>query len=396
MGRTAPGGAVARAVAGLAIGAGAGLALLAAAAGAIAVVFARKVIIPPRHRPEDVRILGHDETTITVEPTIDSLTPGRYSFWFNRDRGHAQVGEVLKVRADAVVRELIAVQFGDLDTAIRGRFSGWFHLTPADLDLPYRDVDVPTPVGPAPAWLFPADDEPGAAAERWVIAVHGRAVTRQEALRAVPVFHESGWTTLIASYRNDGDAPRSDDHRYALGDTEWLDIEAAIRFAIEHGARHLVLLGYSMGGATVLQAVTRSASAERVRGVILDSPVVDWVTALHYQGVANRLPRPLRLATMRVLTRRWGRLFTGQAAPIDLERLDLVRRAHELRTPILLLHSDDDGFIPSTASRALARARPDIVTFEPFDTALHTRLWNFDQPRWDGAIRQWLADLPLR
>ena len=72
-----------------------------------------------------------------------------------------------------------------------------------------------------------------------------------------------------------------------------------------------------MGGATVLQAVTRSRLAGSVRGVILDSPVVDWVTALHYQGVANHLPLPLRLATMRMLTQRWARIFTG---PVGADR----------------------------------------------------------------------------
>lgn len=384
-------GSAARALATIAITVGGVVALGALAAATMSVYFARKVIIPPTERAEDTRILGHDAHTITLGRTIDSLTPGRYSFWFDQDSGHAQVGEILEVGEDSVTRQLLDVEFGDLGTATRGRFSGWFYLTPDELGVPFEEVAVQTPVGPAPAWLFPAEG----GSDRWVIAVHGRAVTRQEALRAVPVFRGEGWTTLIVSYRNDGDAPQSPDHRYSLGDTEWLDVEAAMQYALDHGAQHLLLLGYSMGGATVLQAVTRSTLAKWVRGVILDSPVVDWVTALNYQGVANHLPRPIRLATMRLLTERWARVFTGQAAPIDLERLDLVRRANELKRPILLLHSDDDGYIPSTASRALALARPDIVTFEAFDTARHTRLWNYDERRWNGAIRSWLATLPM-
>ena len=67
------------------------------------------------------------------------------------------------------------------------------------------------------------------------------------------------------------DAPRSDDYRYALGDREWRDIEPAMRYAIEHGAEELVLMGWSMGGATVLQALTRSALGARVIGVVLES-----------------------------------------------------------------------------------------------------------------------------
>jgi pimeloyl-ACP methyl ester carboxylesterase len=152
-------------------------------------------------------------------------------------------------------------------------------------------------------------------------------------------------------------------------------------------------MGWSMGGATVLQALTRSPLASVVRGVVLESPVVDWVTALHYQGVANRLPGLIQWGVLRLLTRSWAKRITGQGAPIDLARLDIVARAQELQTPILLLHSDDDGYVPATASRALALARPDIVTFVPFSTARHTKLWNYDPERWNGAIREFLRRL---
>ena len=73
----------------------------------------------------------------------------------------------------------------------------------------------------------------------------------------------------------------------------------------------------------------------------------------------------------------------------------MVARAEELDRPILLLHSDDDGFVPSDASRRLAESRPDIVTFVPFTVARHTKLWNYDEARWNTAIRDWLASIAL-
>lgn len=374
---------------GAAIGAGSLIAAAALAAAVVTVIFARTVVTPPKKRVEDVRILGHDATTITLSPTLDSMTPGRYSLWFSRDAGHARVGEILAYTSESVTRQLLGVDFGDLDSAARGRLSGWFYLSPADLDLSYEDVAVETEFGPAPAWLVPAAVDSG----RWMIGVHGRAVRRQETLRALPVFREAGYTSLLISYRNDGDAPRSPDHRYALGDTEWRDVEAAMQFALDRGATSIVLMGWSMGGATVLQALTRSPLSVHVAGVVLESPVVDWVTALAFQGIANRLPEVLQWGVLRLLSRRWAGLLTGQAAPIDLARLDLVARAQELAVPILLLHSDDDGFVPATASRALAVARPDIVTFEAFDTARHTKLWNYDAERWNSAIARWLTNL---
>ena len=70
----------------------------------------------------------------------------------------------------------------------------------------------------------------------------------------------------------------------------------------------------------------------------------------------------------------------------------MVARAAELDVPILLLHSDDDGFVPSDASHALARRPPDLVTMPAFTGARHTKLWNYDQSRWTDAITDWLRE----
>ena len=359
-------------------------------AATVSILFARAVVTPPKRRIEDVRILAHDTKTITLSSTIDSLTPGSYSLWFRGDSGHAQIGEIVRYDTESVTRELVAVDFGDLGSARRGRLSGWYYLSPSALGYPFSEVEIATELGAAPAWLIPAAEP----STRWMIGVHGRAVQKQEALRSVPVIREAGYNCLLVSYRNDGDAPGSADNRYSLGDAEWRDVEAAMSFTLEHGATEIVLMGWSMGGAIVLQALTRSRHADVITGVVLESPVVDWVTALQFQGAAYRLPSALRRAVVALLSSRHTRWLTGQSTAIDIMRMDLVARSAELDTPILILHSDDDGFVPSTASRALAAARPDLVTFDWFTTARHTRLWNYDRDRWNADIRSWLAALP--
>lgn len=371
------------------------LSLVGAAAvvtAAVSVIIARKVLVPPSRRDEDVSIQSVDlgAGLIVLDSTADSRLPGEYSFWFTRESGHARIGEIVASTPTTVTRRILGVDSGDLAAARRGRLTGWFYLTPADLGVPFDDIDIETPLGAAPAWLIPpADSSSG----RWAIHVHGRAVRRPETLRAVPIFREAGFTSLVVSYRNDGEAPRSDDFRYALGDREWLDVDAAMRYAVSGGARQIVLVGWSMGGATVLQALTRSTVGDRVSGVILESPVVDWIAALDFQVKLRRLPVFVRSFVILLFKSRWGRPFTGLAEPLDVDRLDFVTRAKELNRPVLILHSDDDGFVPSTASRALAIARPDIVSFEAFDIARHTKLWNYDRVRWEGAIRGWLAKL---
>ena len=378
------------------LGAGLGaLSLIGAAAvatAAVGVIIARKVIVPPSRREEDVAVRSVDLEggLIVLDATDDSRLPGDYSFWFGRETGHARLGEIVRTTSRTVTRRILGVDFGDLRAARRGRLTGWFYLTPADLGVASRDVDIPTPLGPAPAWLVPRGT---ADRGRWAIHVHGRAVRRPETLRAVPIFRAAGYNSLVVSYRNDGEAPRSGDHRYALGDREWVDVDAAMSYALDHGAEQIVLVGWSMGGATVLQALTRSEHADAVTGVVLESPVVDWIAALDFQVKLRRLPVLVRSFVVLLFKAPWGRFVTGLAEPLDIDRLDFVTRARELDRPVLILHSDDDGFVPSTASRALAIARPDIVDYEEFTVARHTKLWNYDRARWEGAIRNWLAKL---
>ncbi len=361
-----------------------------AALGSLSVYVARRVIIPSKTRLEDLRVLGCTDTTVTLSKTLDTLLPGKYGLWFSEGSGHAKLGPVLEVGPSWVVRELISVDDGDLAAATRGSIAGWFYLDPQQLGVEYSEVQIKTPVGAAPAWLIPAERQTG----RWLIGVHGRGVRRQECLRAVDVARRCGYTSLLVSYRNDGDAPLSDDGRYGLGDTEWPDVDAAIEYAIANGATEIVLMGWSMGGAISLQVATRSEYAHILKGIILESPVVNWTDTINYQTDASHAPRVVSAAARHLIGASWARGLTGQSISIDLARLDFVARADELTLPILLMHSADDGYVPPYASRALALARPDIVTFDEFTVARHAKLWNYDAERFNEDIGSWLNRLP--
>lgn len=213
---------------------------------------------------------------------------------------------------------------------------------------------------------------------------------RAECLRAVPVLHAAGLPNLVVSYRNDGEAPRSRAGAYALGAAEWRDVDAAISYALRHGADDVILMGWSMGGAVSLQATVNSANRERIVGLILESPVVDWRTVLRFQARETGVRGPLPDLAMGALEVPLTARLSGADDAISFDRLDMVARAEELDLPILILHSDDDGFVPADASHALQHARPDLVTMPPFTVARHTKLWNYDQTGWTAAITDWL------
>jgi fermentation-respiration switch protein FrsA (DUF1100 family) len=85
-----------------------------------------------------------------------------------------------------------------------------------------------------------------------------------------------------------------------------------------------------------------------------------------------------------------GRRLTGLSSPVDLKAMDWVARAVEVRTPTLIIHSIDDEYVPYEPSAILAERTPDMVTFEAFSRARHTKEWNVDPERWESVVKAWL------
>ena len=363
---------------------------LAGALGALAagsVLMARKVVTPAR-RLADTRILALDTAaqTITLSRTADTELPGRYGLFTTGSTEYIKLGSVLSEDATSVKRKLLTHVPAEARLEPEAAFSGWYYDHPDQLHLPFTPELIGSTVGPCPAWLFPAGQ-----GDTWVIQVHGRGTTRAECLRAVPVFHALGVTSLVVSYRNDAEAPRSRTGTYTLGATEWRDVDAAVGFARRRGARRIIVMGWSMGGAIALQLSLNSPHADAIAGLILESPVVDWRTVLTYHARAEHVPGAVSRLAMEALQVEWASPLTRASAGIRLDQLDVVARAAELRHPILILHSDDDGFVPSDASHRLLAARPDLVEMQVFEVARHTKLWNYDQQRWSNTIGAWLT-----
>jgi len=367
-------------------------ALSAAGTVAAATYFARRVLTPDRLKPDDTQILAIEDDSLTLGLTVESAQPGRYGLWLDGGQGHARVGAVLEVDEESgrVRRVLEGVDAGALRVGPARWNQYYFAGDPQDaLGLPSRDVEITAEIGMLAAWEVPAAD---GAADRWAILVHGRGAPRDECLRAVPVLHDLGFTALIPSYRNDIGAPSSSDGRYSLGLSEWRDLEAALLYAVEAGAKEIVLLGWSMGGAIILQTLDRSWLSARVRAVVLDAPVIDWADVMRHHGAINKIPGPIGSLSRSLIGRRWARRLVGVHEPIDVALTNWEHRADELKHPTLVIHSLDDEFVPAGPSISLAAKRPDLVRFEPWREARHTKEWNVDPDRWDAVVRAFLTE----
>ncbi|MEV4785420.1 alpha/beta fold hydrolase [Streptomyces tuirus] len=338
---------------------------------------------PGRPLPTEPRLTVHGTAAgqITLTRDLAALRPGRYGL--SGDGSHAVVGPVLTGAphsADTVVRRLESVTHGTLTPGDKV----W--LTPnvyvgnpsAALGLEHADVDVPGELGALPAWFVPGKRD------TWVIAVHGLGTTRELAMNVMGFLHRSRFPVLALAYRGDLGAPRPPDGLNHLGETEWRDLDAAIRYAVRYGARQVVLHGWSTGATMALRAAAHSGLRDRVSGLVLDSPVLSWEATLRALASARGIPSALLPLAVRAAQGRTG--LTGDRgtgpAPAD-----------GLRVPTLVFHGPDDTVAPWQLSRRLADARPDMVALRTVAHAPHGAMWNADPEAYEEALRRFMTPL---
>jgi uncharacterized protein len=332
---------------------------------------------------------GEVPATVRLSRDPDTVAPGTVGLAWAA--GYGRIAAVVASDSTSVTRVFDPVRGGLPPAGTHARVDSYsYQGDPSSaVGLAFSQVQVEGPLGALPTWFVPAGGgDAGAghagAGHRWIVFVHGHDADRQESLRYLRSWHDLGYPVLVPSYRDDVGAPSSPDGWHHLGDTEWQDVAAAIRWAHDHGATDVVLAGWSMGGAVALQTVARADDAGLVRGLLLDSPVIDWRDVFATQGADRGLPG------VEVTLAEWAMQWRSG---ISLDRLDWVSRASQLRVPTLILHSDSDDYVPDGPAVRLAAARPDLVTLVRIPGARHTLDWNVDPTRYDTAVQTWLAHL---
>ncbi|MEV8536961.1 alpha/beta fold hydrolase [Streptomyces sp. NPDC051211] len=317
---------------------------------------------------------------VALTRSLASLRPGIHGL--DAPGVHAVVGPVLPDAPhapDTVVRKLLRVTHGSLDPGTKVRLTPQIHLgnPRTALGLDHADVDVPGELGGLPAWFLPA------ARTTWVITVHGLGTSREHPMVVMPFLHRHQLPVLDLAYRGDLGAPASPDGLGHLGASEWRDLDAAIRYALRFGARRLILYGWSTGATMALHAAERSALAERISGLVLDSPVLDWHTTLRNLATARRTPAALLPLAVRAAEGRTG---------LRADRRPAADPA-ALRVPVLIFAGPDDTIAPWDPARRLAASRPDLVTLHTVRDAPHGGMWNADPARYEEALRRFLTPL---
>ncbi|MFE7211748.1 alpha/beta hydrolase [Streptomyces sp. NPDC001698] len=352
------------------------------AAGRLASDAALKAL-PGRPLPTEPRLSVHGTAAGQISLTRDlaSLRPGTYGLAGNGS--HAVVGPVLPTaphRPDTVVRRLERVTHGALHRGDKVWLTPNLHVgnPRSALGIEHADVDIPGELGPLPAWFVPG------VRETWVIAVHGLGATRELPMNVMGFLHRRHFPVLALAYRGDLGAPRPSDGLNHLGETEWRDLDAAIRYAVRYGAERIVLHGWSTGATMALRAATRSAVRERISGLVLDSPVLNWEVTLRALARARHTPGPLLPLAVRAAQGRTGLYGDRLAAATDPEGLTV---------PTLIFHGPGDQVAPWQLSRRLAERRPNLVALHTVPNAPHGAMWNADPEGYEEVLRRFLTPL---
>lgn len=246
-----------------------------------------------------------------------------------------------------------------------------------------RNVNYPAGGGTYPAWFVPGRGK------SWVILTHGGlGTTRAEALRAMTTTVDLAMPSLAIGYRNDEGVAGGVSGHYAYGRTEWRELEGAVQYALNHGARDVVLVGYSMGAAISASFLQHSPLASRVSRVVFDAPMLDFGATVDYGAAQRTLPVIGHVPASLTWT---AKQFARARYGVDWGKIDYLEDSDWLTVPALVFHGTDDTRVPLSTSEEFAQDHPDLVTLVTVRDAGHVEAWNESPKAYDKELRKFVA-----
>ena len=221
-----------------------------------------------------------------------------------------------------------------------------------------------------------------------IIGCHGyKSAALRDFYGVAPRLLDKGLNVLLIDERGQGPS-EGDAMTFGVREAEdivlWAD-EMVERFGKE---TPLALFGISMGASAVLLASDPVRGLPpQVRAVIADCPFSSAEAIMREVIRGNGQSEEL---TYR-LTEASARLY----ARLDLNRADVRRAVSRTGLPVLLIHGEEDKYVPCHMSRTLKEANPECVELHTFPGAGHARSYLTDPERYDGIVSAYLERVGL-
>lgn len=190
---------------------------------------------------------------------------------------------------------------------------------------------------------------------------------------------KNGFNTLLIDERAHGE---SGGKTITFGIKERYDCLAWIEYAEKRFGDKvpIYLAGVSMGAATVLMASEFDLPAN-VRGIIADCPYSsppEIIKKVCSQKISPAIVYP----SIKLGAKLFGKF--------NLEEASATEAVKKAKVPILLLHGEDDRFVPCDMSKKIAESN-DKITLVTFPGAGHGISYIIDPERYENAIREFVA-----
>jgi fermentation-respiration switch protein FrsA (DUF1100 family) len=231
--------------------------------------------------------------------------------------------------------------------------------TPAAAGLEFEDLQFRAADGTRlHGWLVPGGGE---ASLLWFHGNAGNISHRVELLRELHDHLEA--TIFILEYRGYGDSEGTPSEEGL-----YLDAEAALKAMTSHAgipAEQVVLFGQSLGAAVAVELATRQVPS----GLVLESAFtsVRDMARHHYPW----LP----------------------VASLLRNRFDSLSKIERAKTPLLMIHGENDRITPLRMGEALFGAAREPKRFQLIQGADHNDVHLLGRREYFAALRQFLSEL---
>lgn len=214
-----------------------------------------------------------------------------------------------------------------------------------------------------------------------IIVFHGyRSPTLRDCAGAFALGLKLGYNILAVDQRAHG---KSEGRVISFGIKERYDCLTWIRYANSRFGddTKIVLSGISMGAATVLMTASLDLP-ENVKGIMADCPYASPAAII--QKVSNDVGYPPKLAYPFI----WlGALLFGG---FRLNSCDAVSAVQNTNLPILLIHGEEDHFVPCEMSRQIHK-KAVISQLYTFPNAGHGLSYLIDHNRYEEICTEFLT-----
>lgn len=192
----------------------------------------------------------------------------------------------------------------------------------------------------------------------------------------------AGHNFILVDQRGQG---FSDSSTMSFGVLEKYDVVTWCNYVVQRfGSQvQINLIGISMGAATVLQAATQPLPPN-VKHIFADCPYSSPVAIIH-KVAKNDMHLPVKLVHPFIVAA--ARIY-GHFNLMD-KTSDVPRNIGNCKIPILIIHGEQDNFVPAQMSKEIADANTSIQR-HTFPGANHGLSFMLDEKRYEKLVTEFL------